>query len=400
MEFKKAFIPYKAYWSTPFSKWQMSFQELHAIRLAAETGRKFLAEHKIPAETFDGIVLGMTIPQTSCFYGAPWLAGDMGCVSITGPTIGQACATGATTLEYASRQVEEGMHRCVIVVTADRCSNGPHLYYPKPSGPGGTGDHEDWVFDNFGNDPFARNAMIETAENVARENNITREEQDAVAFLRYQQYQDALKDDSAFHRRFMVPVEVNPSGRKVLKTVTTDEGIFPTTKEGLAALKPVLKGGTVTFGSQTHPADGNCGIVVTTADKAAELSRDKGVTIQLVSYGKSREKKGFMGAAVVPAAEMALDRAGIKVKDLKAIKTHNPFAVNDVFMSRKMGMPLDGMNHYGSSMIWGHPQGPTGSRLVIELIEELVLLGGGFGLFAGCAAGDTAAGVVVKVDVK
>jgi len=400
MEFKKAFIPYGGYWSTPFSKWQMSFQELHAIRFAAEMGRKFLADRKIPAEAFDGVVLGLTIPQPSCFYGAPWLAAEMGCVSITGPTIGQACATSATCLEYASRQIEEGMHRSIMVVTADRCSNGPHLYYPKPSGPGGTGEHEDWVFDNFGHDPFARNAMIETAENVARENKITREEQDAVALVRYGQYQNALKNDVAFQKRYMVPVEVNPTGRKVIKTVVTDEGIFPTTKEGLASLKPVLKDGTVTFGSQTHPADGNCGIVVTTREKAADLSRDKGVTVQLVSYGKSRVKKGFMGAAVVPAAEMALERAGIKVKDLKAITTHNPFAVNDVFMSRKMGIPIDGMNRYGSSMIWGHPQAPTGSRLVIELTEELVMLGGGFGLFAGCAAGDTAAAVVIKVDTK
>ena len=397
MEFTKAYIPYKGYWSTPFSKWQMSLQNLHAIRLAGQIGSKWLEDRMIPASTFDGIVLGMTIPQTSCFYGAPWLAGELGCPDISGPTIGQACATGATTIEYASRQVETDYHGCVIVVTADRCSNGPHLYYPKPIGPGGTGDSEDWVMDNFGNDPYAKNAMIETAENVAKENNIDREVQDEVALMRFEQYQAALKNDGEFHRRFMVPVDVNPTGRKVVKTVTSDEGVFPTTKEGLAALKPVMKGGTVTFGSQTHPADGNCGIIVTTKEKARELSQDKAVTIQVISYGKSRVKKGFMGTAVVPAAQQAIERAGVGVKDLKAIKTHNPFAVNDVYMSRQMDIPLDGMNNYGSSMIWGHPQGPTGSRLVIELIEELVMLGGGTGLFAGCAAGDTAGAIVVKV---
>ena len=102
--------------------------------------------------------------------------------------------------------------------------------------------------------------------------------------------------------------------------------------------------------------------------------------------------------AVVPAARQALERAGVAIKDLKAIKTHNPFAVNDVYMGQQMDIPMDAMNNYGSSMIWGHPQGPTGSRLVIELIEELVMLGGGWGLFAGCAAGDTAAALVLKVD--
>ena len=84
------------------------------------------------------------------------------------------------------------------------------------------------------------------------------------------------------------------------------------------------------------------------------------------------------------------------IKDIKAIKTHNPFAVNDIFLNRELGIPLDKMNNYGSSLIWGHPQGPTGMRLVMEMIEELVLLGGGYGLFTGCAAGDTAAAIVLE----
>jgi acetyl-CoA acetyltransferase len=71
--------------------------------------------------------------------------------------------------------------------------------------------------------------------------------------------------------------------------------------------------------------------------------------------------------------------------------------VNDIFLSRELGIGLDQMNNYGSSLIWGHPQGPTGMRLIIELIEELVLLGGGYGLFTGCAAGDTAAAIVLEV---
>jgi acetyl-CoA acetyltransferase len=105
-----------------------------------------------------------------------------------------------------------------------------------------------------------------------------------------------------------------------------------------------------------------------------------------------------MAQATVPAARQALERAGLALSDMKAIKTHNPFAVNDLYFCRELGVPPEAMNNYGSSLIWGHPQGPTGMRLVIELIEELVLLGGGAGLFVGCAAGDTAAAVVIKVN--
>ena len=111
----------------------------------------------------------------------------------------------------------------------------------------------------------------------------------------------------------------------------------------------------------------------------------------------ARVEKGFMAKAVVPAAQKALADAGIAIGDCKAIKTHNPFAVNDILFARQTGADLMSMNNYGSSLIWGHPQGPTGMRAIIELIEELVLLGGGWGLFQGCAAGDTSMAAVIKV---
>jgi len=237
---------------------------------------------------------------------------------------------------------------------------------------------------------------------VAKEAGISKEEQDEVALLRSHQYQNALKDNSAFLRRFIVvPVEVkDPSGRKVVATVEGDEGVFPTTAEGLARLRPVLSGGTVTYGTQTYPADGNASIVITTKDNARQLSRDSKVEIQILSYAEARAKRGYMAMAVVPAARKALSAAGIGIKEIKAIKTHTPFAVNDVYFCREMGLKPENMNNYGCSLVWGHPQGPTGTRLIIELIEELVIKGGGYGLFDGCAAGDTAAAIVIKVDIK
>jgi len=132
-------------------------------------------------------------------------------------------------------------------------------------------------------------------------------------------------------------------------------------------------------------------------ERARELSRDPNIEIQLLSYGEARAKKGYMAQAIVPAARQALSRADIAIEDVRVIKTHNPFAVNDIYFCREMGVKPEAMNNYGSSLVWGHPQGPTGHRLIIEVIEELVLVGGGYGLFVGCAAGDSGAGVVVKV---
>jgi acetyl-CoA acetyltransferase len=83
--------------------------------------------------------------------------------------------------------------------------------------------------------------------------------------------------------------------------------------------------------------------------------------------------------------------------DMRAIKTHNPFAVNDIVFARASGIAIERCNNFGCSLVWGHPQAPTGTRAIIELIEELALRGGGLGLFTGCAAGDSAMAVVVEV---
>ena len=395
--FAKSFIPYGGYWCSPFARWQGSFASLHTLKFAADVTRKALEARKISASSFSNLYLGMTVPAPASFYGAPWLAGMIGAEGITGPVFSQACATSARVIGSAARAVETEDDASILCVTADRTSNGPHLLYPNPNNPGARGDTEDWVWDNFNRDPFVGNAMIQTAENTAKDCNISTAEQHETMLMRYAQYQKALENDAAFHKKYMSVVDVNPSGRKVVATVMDDEGVFPTTAEGLSKLKPVLPDGTVTYGAQTYPADGNAGMIVTTKDKARELSKDSKIEIQLLSFSEGRAEKGYMPKANVPAARGALKKAGLDIRDIKAIKTHNPFAINDIFLSREFGVPLDAMNNYGSSLIWGHPQGPTGMRLVIEMIEELVLLGGGYGLFTGCAAGDTAAAIVLEV---
>jgi acetyl-CoA acetyltransferase family protein len=393
--FEHAFIPYGAYWCSPFCRWQGALAGQHSLVLGARVARAALATRNVALDALDGLVLGFTIPQHHALYGAPWVAAMMGAPSLGGPTVSQACATSARMLAVAAAEVETGQRECLLALGCDRTSNGPHIYYPNPGAAGGTGDAENWVTDNFNHDPHAAVAMIDTAENVARAAGVGREQQDEMTLLRYRQYQDALAGDRAFQRRVMVPV-VLPAGKKEI-VVEADEGVFPTTQEGLARLRPVIDGGSVTYGSQTHPADGNAGLIVCTRDRARALSRDAVVTVRLLAFGEARVEKGMMPTAVVPAARAALARAGLSVGDCRAVKTHNPFAVNDVYFCREMGIPPERVNRYGSSLVWGHPQGPTGLRSIIELIEELHLAGGGHGLFSGCAAGDTAMAVVVKV---
>jgi acetyl-CoA acetyltransferase family protein len=398
VKFDNVYLPYRAYWSTPFCRWQGSLAGEHPLKLAAASAAAVLAKRGCEAARLDGIHFGMTVPQRGSFYGAPWLAALIGADHITGPTINQACATSARVLASAGAAVETGASRTGLAVAADRVSNGPHLYYPDPAGPGGRGQSEDWVWDNFNCDPHAGVAMVETAENVAARAGISRAEQDALTLRRYAQYEMALADGGAFQRGYMQPVALK--SRRGTITIAEDEGVTETTRDGLAKLKPVRDGGTVTFASQTHPADGNAGMLVTNRAEAEALGADSAVSVQLLAFGEGRAEKAHMGMAPVPAAQAALDAAGLSMADIAVIKSHNPFAVNDIYFARQMNIAAEEMNNYGSSLIYGHPQGPTGMRLVIELIEELVAKGGGHGLFTGCAAGDTAAAIVVKADVR
>ena len=205
-----------------------------------------------------------------------------------------------------------------------------------------------------------------------------------------------MADDRAFQKRYMYPVMLQISKKKTIM-LEADEGIMESTAEGLAKLRPVLSDGVHTYGAQTHPADGHCAITVATREKAKELSADREVEIQVVSYGYNRAKPAHMAAAVYPAAQMALDNAGITATDVKAIKTHNPFAANDIYLAGNQGIDVNRMNTYGCSLIFGHPQGPTAGRLIIEGIEEVVMAGGGYMLFGGCAAGDTGAAILLKI---
>jgi acetyl-CoA acetyltransferase len=394
-----AYIPYGAYWSTPFVRWQGSFAHLHSLEFAAWVARRTLAHKGIGLEALDLGILGTTVPQRGAFYGMPWIATRMGAPHLTGPTIAQACATSARCLALAVQEVTTDTSTCALVIAADRVSNGPQLYYPNPRGIGGSGEHESWVLDNFERDPATSKAMVQTAENVATKFDIGRTEQHELVLRRYEQYAQSLADDHAFHRRFMqLPFEVPDAGfGKTVATLAGDEGIVATSREGLDRLKPVLSGGTVTYGAQTHPADGNAGVLVASRDRARALSARPEVEIELIAFGQARAEPAFMPYAPVPAARRALKRAGLQPGQLRAIKTHNPFIVNDIVLARELGLDAWAMNNLGSSLVWGHPQAPTGLRAVIELIEELEMAGGGDGLFVGCAAGDSSMAVVVRV---
>jgi acetyl-CoA C-acetyltransferase len=384
VRYDDAVIPLSACWSSPFVRWQGSLADVNSLDLAEQVTRRALAGREWPV---DELVLGFTVPQKEAFYGAPTLAARLGFPGVSGPMIAQACATSVAAIHAAA--ASDAPTR--LVVTTDRTSNGPQILYPRTTSPGGAPDSEHWVLDNFERDPVTGEGMLATAERVAAEGGFAKEQLDELAVRRYEQYVDALADDRAFQRRWMVPVTAGSKRRPV--EIDADEGIRPVTADGLAGLDAVRPGGVVSYGTQTHPADGTAGMIVTTAERAGG-----GPVARLLASGFARVEPGTMPKAPVPAAAAALADAGLGFGDLDVIKTHNPFVVNDLWFARETGVDAEAMNPYGCSLIYGHPQGPTGARGIVELIHALAERGGGRGLFTGCAAGDTGAALVVEVD--
>jgi acetyl-CoA acetyltransferase family protein len=393
MRYDDVVIPLRAAWSSPFVRWQGAIADVHSLELAQQVTARALAERGVewPVEE---LVLGWTVPQKEAFYGAPTLAARLGFPGVSGPMISQACATSVAAIHAAAASQQASAMGARLVVTTDRTSNGPHLVYPRSAAPGGTADSENWVLDAFDRDPMTGDSMLATAERVAAEAGFAKAELDELTMRRYEQYQDALARDRAFQRRWMVPISVG-SGRRATE-VDADGGVRPVTPEGLAGLAPVMADGVVSYGSQTHPADGAAGAVVTTEAQARALGVE-GPFARLLASGFARVAAGTMPKAPVPAARAALADAGLGIADMDVVKTHNPFVVNDLWFARETGIDAPAMNPHGCSLIYGHPQGPTGARAIVELIHALEERGGGRGLFSGCAAGDTGAALVVEV---
>jgi acetyl-CoA C-acetyltransferase len=394
MRFSDVVIPLRAAWSSPFVRWQGPTADLSSLDLAARVTRRALDDRGVEWPITE-LVLGMTIPQRECFYGAPTLAARLGLSGVSGPMIAQACATSVAALHSAaaSQSIENG-GGARLVVTTDRTSNGPHLVYPRSAGPGGTVESENWVMDAFGRDPNTGEGMLATAERVASDAGFSKPQLDELTAVRYAQYADSLAGDRAFQRKWMVPIEAGSARRPSL--IEDDQGVRPTGLAELEALGPVNPDGVVSFGTQTHPADGTAGFILS----SPAVARERGVSgplAKIISTGFARVPPGTMPKAPVPAAAAALEAAGLGYGDVQVIKTHNPFAVNDLWFARETGVDPELMNPYGCSLVYGHPQGPTGARAIIELMHALEERGGGIGMFTGCAAGDTGAAVVLEV---
>jgi len=235
--------------------------------------------------------------------------------------------------------------------------------------------------------------MLATAGLAARKYRIDRREVDELTACRYAQYFEARA--SGLLDRVLVPLDILNLQGRVIGRVDDDLGVRQVTLAGLSAMRELETG--VTAGTQTHASDGMATLLVAAEDRVGELSQHPEIVIRLVAKAEVRALPSLMPEAPALAVQKLLARTGLTIADMAVVKNHNPFAVNDVIFSKVLGFDWRQMNRTGSSLVWGHPQGPTLTRVVIEALEEAVSLGGGRALVFGCAAGDVGIAALFEV---
>ncbi|MBW7936477.1 MAG: thiolase family protein [Flavobacteriales bacterium] len=391
--FPDARIPYGTWGSSYFPAWQTSpLAEVNIGQFAGEAMARIMGLRKTPVSHLDYLVIGSTVPWHFKFWNATVVASCMG-KRVPGYQMEQACATGLQAIILAGAQIQTGASQVAGVLTFDRTSDSPVGVFPERRAYRRTEVISD-VWDNFGFDPATGGSMLASAGNVARKYKIEKKEVDELTAHRYEQYFKA--KESGFIRRYAVALEVLNMQGKSMGVIEDDIGVKKLSLDTLRSMRELDS--CVTGGTQTHAADGMATLLVTNADKAKELSLNPKVDIQFIAKTEVRVAPSMMPEAPAVAVQKLLKQTGLTMNDITVVKDHNPFAINDAVFAKVMNYDWRKMNNTGSPLVWGHPQGPTLTRVTIEALEEAVDLGGGYVLIFGCAAGDVGIASIFKVN--
>jgi acetyl-CoA C-acetyltransferase len=322
--------------------------------------------------------------------------------SVSGQTVMRQCASAMTAVQTGMMEIMTGVADVVIAGGAESMSNGI-FYVPNARWGVGTGTCEfkdaltEGQFNCQPQEMYGKYAMGVTAENVAEKLNISREDQDALAYMSHMRASAAIRDGK--FKDEIVPVTV-PQGRKKPPIVfDTDEFVRPdTTLEALAKLKPVFKeGGTVTAGNSSGRNDAAAAVLMMTPEKAKELGLKP--ICKIIGMGLAACDPKTMGLGPVYAAPKALAMAGLTVDDMSVIELNEAFAAQALGCIRTLGWEdkMDIINPNGSGISLGHPIGCTGCRIIVTLMKELQRRGDKYGMATLCIGGGMGQATVIEM---
>lgn len=363
--------------------------------LAAETVAHLMDSiPELDKKRIDDVIVGNAMPEAEQGLNMARLISLMGLEtdSVPGVTVNRYCASGLETIAMATAKIQSGMAECIIAGGSESMSYIPFGgYKPVPDYELVKNGKEDYYW-----------GMGLTAEAVAKEYNISREDQDAFSYDSHQKALAALKSDAFKDQIVPIHIEENYLEGNTKKTrnyiVDTDEGPRADTAiDKLAKLRPVFSaGGTVTAGNASQTSDGAAMVLVMSEDMVKEL----GFTpiARMVSYAAAGVPPRIMGIGPVAAIPKALKQAGMKQEDIELIELNEAFASQSLAVIRTLGLNTDIINVNGGAIALGHPLGCTGAKLSVQLFDEMKKRDNKYGMVTMCVGtGQGAAGIFERL---
>jgi len=360
--------------------------------LAAETIEHLLNQvPQLDKKRIDDVIVGNAMPEAEQGLNMARLISLMGLKieDVPGVTVNRYCASGLETISIGVAKIQSGMADCIIAGGSESMSYIPMGgYRPTPNYKSAAAGHEDYYW-----------GMGLTAEAVAQQYKVSREDQDAFSLSSHEKSLKAL-DDGTFKEE-IVPIDVEQvfldgNGKKQTKKYTVDADEGPrrgTSKEALARLRPVFaQGGSVTAGNSSQMSDGAAFVLIMSEDMVKELKLEP--VARMVSYAAMGIEPRIMGMGPIKAVPKALEQAGLSLNDIDLFELNEAFASQSLAVMRELDLNQEIVNVNGGAISLGHPLGCTGAKLSVQLFNEMRRRKSKYGIVTMCVGtGQGAAGV-------
>lgn len=373
------------------------FRFMRADDLAATVIKHLVSTiPQLDIEKIDDVIVGNAMPEAEQGLNVGRLISLIGLNTdkVPGVTVNRYCASGLETIATAVAKIKSGMADCIIAGGVEVMSGMPFGGWKIVPNPVVAKGHPDWYW-----------GMGLTAEAVAKEYDVSREDQDAFALKSHQKAIEAIRNGHL--KDGVVPVKVTENYLKDNKITTreyvvdTDEGPrADSSAEALAKLKPVFAaGGCVTAGNSSQTSDGAAFVMVVSEKMLKELNVQP--IARLVSYAVAGVPPRIMGIGPVAAIPKALEMAGLQKEDVDLIELNEAFASQSLAVIRELGLDEEKVNVNGGAIALGHPLGCTGAKLTVQILHELKRLGKKYGMVTMCVGtGQGAAGIFEILDIR
>lgn len=380
---------------TPVGTFGGQFKDVPATELGAHAIRAVLDRTGVSGEDVDEVLLGCVLqgglgqnPARQAAFGADIPK------EVPSTTINMLCGSGLKSVAIASQMIRGGDAEVIVAGGMENMTRAPYLMPAARFGARmGTAELIDSMLTDGLIDAFNDIHMGITAENLAEQFGISREEQDEFAAASHQKAEHAI--EQGIFKDEIAPIEVR--GKKGTTVVETDEHPRPgTTAEGLAKLRAAFRkdDGTVTAGNASGVNDGAAAVLVMSARKADELGLEPFGTVE--SYASVGVEPKIMGIGPVPAVRKALAKAGLELSDIDLLELNEAFAAQSLAVIKELGLEPERINRHGGAIALGHPIGASGGRILVTLLHEMKRSNIRRGLATLCVGGGQGQAAVIR----